>query len=381
MNIIRWPADNYSRLLKQIADELLSHKEGDDNLRAAVTELYSLCSSITGIDESSTRADDLNEIGLPGGKALSPKDAARCVLDYGRTSKLLKGVHAAILEAQRRFPHTTIELLYAGCGPFAPLAIPLTSRFNPAEIQFTLLDIHKRSLDAAQSVFQAFGATAFVRDYTQRDAASYQHDAPHVIHIVVAEAMQAALEHEPQAAITINLAPQLCAGGIFIPERIVVSCHLCDPVNEFSPLPVEADAAHSLSAHSRDKFRTDLGTVLELTAASSLNLLTDSGGGHHAASLSPKVVIHVPKDSDAELNLMLSTTINVFDSIVLSEYESGLTCPRILSGLGRIRGGMRIEFAYHLGDKPGFKYSLYEGGNDAPVSSGLTGRDTSDREM
>jgi len=381
VNIIRRSADHYSRLLKRIADELLSHKEGDDGLRAAVTELYSLCSSITGIDESSTHADDLNETGLPNGKALSPKDAAGCVLDYRRTAKLLRGVHAAILEAQRRFPDTTIELLYAGCGPFAPLAIPLTSRFKPAEIQFTLLDIHKRSLDAAQTVFQAFGATAFVRDYRQCDAASYKHDAPHVIHIVVAEVMQAALEHEPQVAITINLASQLCAGGIFIPERIVVSCRLCDPTYEFSPLPVEADAAHSLSARSRDKFRIELGSVLELTAASSLNLLTHSGGRHRAASLSPKVIIDVPKDLDGELNLMLSTTINVFDSIALSEYESGLTYPRILYGLGKIRGGMRIEFAYHLGDKPGFKYSLYEGGNDALVSSRLTGRDTSDREM
>jgi hypothetical protein len=345
-------------LLKQIADELLSHQEGDDRLRAAVTELYSLCSAVTGIGENSNYADDLDETGLPSGKALSPKDAARCVLDYNRTSQLLRGVHAAILEARRRFPNTTIELLYAGCGPFAPLAIPLTSRFSPAEIQFTLLDIHKRSLDAAQRVFQAFGATALVRDYIQCDAASYKHDAPHVIHIVVVEAMQAALEKEPQVAITINLAPQLCSGGIFIPERIVVSCHLCDLTNEFATLPVEADAANSLSAGStRDKVRADLGCVLELTAGSSPHLLAHfSGGEHRGASLSPKVVIDVPKDLDGEFNLMLLATITVFDSIALSDYESGLTCPRILYDLGKIRRGMRIEFAYHLSDKPGFKY-------------------------
>ena len=358
MNIIHRRADNYSRSLKQIADVLVSQQACDDILRAAVTELYSLCSAFTGIDENSNYADDVDETGLPSGKALSPKDAARCVLDYRRTSKLLRGIHAAILEAQRRFPNTAVDLLYAGCGPFAPLAIPLISRFNPAEIQFTLLDIHKRSLDAAQRVFQAFGATAFVRDYTQCDAASYKHAAPHVIHIVVVEAMQSALEKEPQVAITINLAPQLCAGSIFIPERIVVSCHLCDPTNEFSHIPVEADAGNSLSAGSiRDKVRAGLGTVLELTAGSSLNLLAPfSGSEHRGASLSQKVIIDVPKDLDGESNLMLSTTITVFDSIALSGYESGLTCPRILYDLGKMRGGMRIEFAYHLGDKPGFRY-------------------------
>jgi hypothetical protein len=167
MNIIHQQAtaDNHSLLLKQIADDLLFQQEDDDRLSAAATELYSLCSSVAEIDDSSTHPDDLNEIGLPNGNAISPRDAAGCVLDHSRTSKFLRGIHAAILEAQKRFPNTAIEILYAGCGPFAPLAVPLTSRFSPGEIQFTLLDIHRRSLDAAQRIFQAFGLTSFVRDY------------------------------------------------------------------------------------------------------------------------------------------------------------------------------------------------------------------------
>lgn len=352
------PAEDYSSLLKRIADELLTDHEVDDRLRAAVTELYSLCSAVTGISENSTRADDLDDTGLPNGNALSPKDAAGCVLDYRRTSKFLKGIHAAILEAQRRFPDTAIEILYAGCGPFAPLALPLTTRFNPTEIRFTLLDIHGRSLDAARRVFQAFGATAFVRDYTQCDAASYQHNAPHALHIAVVEAMQAALEREPQVAITINLAPQLCAGGIFIPERIVVSCRLRDAKNEFSSLPAEA-AESSPGDSTGDKGRHSLGSVLELTVGSSLNPSAHfTGSEQRGATLTPKVVLDVPDDLDGEFNLLLSTNITVFDSIVLSEGESGLTCPRVLYELGKIRGGTRIEFAYYPGDKPGFKYGF-----------------------
>ena len=360
MDIIHRPAsaDDYSPLLKQIADELLSHQAGDDRLRAAVTTLYSLCSSVTGIDENSNHAEDRDEIGLPSGKAISPRDAARCVLDYRRTSKFLRGIHAAILDARERFPNIAIEILYAGCGPFAPLAIPLTSRFSSTEIQFTLLDIHKRSFDAAQRVFQAFGLTTFVRDYIQCDAASYKHDAPHVIHIILVEAMQAALEKEPQVAITMNLAPQLCSGGIFIPESIAVNCYLCDLTNEFTLLPVEGDAANSLPTGSgRDAVRVNLGRVLELTAGNCRNLLASGGRSEHrGASLSPKVILDVPKDLDGEFNIMLSTTITVFDSIALGDYESGLTCPRVLHDLGKIRRGMRIELAYSLGDKPGFKY-------------------------
>lgn len=217
MNIIHQPisADGYSLWLKKIADELLSHQAEDSRLNAAAVGLYSLCSSVTGLDEYSDHADDSGGTRLPSGEAISPKDAARCVLDYRRTSKFLRGLHAAILEAQKRFPDAAIEILYAGCGPFAPLAVPLTTRFSPAEIRFTLLDVHKRSLDAARRIFQALGKGAFVRDYIQCDAASYKHDAPHVIHVVAAEAMQASLGREPQVAITMNLAPQLCRGGDF----------------------------------------------------------------------------------------------------------------------------------------------------------------------
>jgi hypothetical protein len=356
MNNIHGPtsADGYSRLLKNIADELLSPHTEDNRLNAAATELYSLCSSITGIDQYSEQADDSDGTRLQNGEAISPEDAARCVLDYSRTSKFLRGLYAAILETQKRFPHTTIEILYAGCGPFAPLAIPLTTRFNSAEIKFTLLDVHKRSLDAARSIFQALGQSAFVRDYIQCDAASYRNDAPHVIHVVVVEAMQAALEKEAQVAITMNLAPQLCPGGIFVPERITIDCYLCDPTKEFPAVRGNADAADSSSADGR--VRINLGRVLELTAGSCRSLLAAGNSDEHSeTSLTPKL-LNVPGDVDDEFYLMLLTTITVFDSFALDDYESGLTCPKILYDLGKMHRGKLIEFKYHLGDKPGFKY-------------------------
>jgi hypothetical protein len=168
--------------------------------------------------------------------------------------------------------------------------------------------------------------------------------------------MQAALEKEPQVAMTMNLAPQLCSGGIFIPESIAIDCYLCDLANEFTHLPVEGDAASSLPT-GREAIRVKLGRVLELTAGNCRNLLASGGGDEHRGiSLSPKVILDVPQDLDREFNLMLLTTITVFDSIALVDYESGLTCPRVLHDLGKIRGGMRIELVYSLGDKPGFKY-------------------------
>ena len=326
-------------MLEGIAGDLLSDRTGDDTLRAAAARLYALCSSVTGIGDDSTGADDADGTRLPGGEALAPRDAARCVLDPRRTSRFLRGLLAAVLQARTRFPDVPTEILYAGCGPFAPLALPLTTRFSPAEIRFTLLDVHTRSLDAARRVFQALGRSAYVRDYVRCDAASYVVDAAHPPHVVVVEAMLAALEREPQVAITMNLAPQLCPGGILVPERITVGCCLCDVAGD----PPAAAGGGA---------RIHLGRVMELTAAGCRDLPASSDGETHIA----KVRVEVPAELDGEFDVMLLTGITVFESIALDEGESGLTCPRILFDLGRARGGEVLEFEYRLGDTPGFRY-------------------------
>ncbi|MEW5930458.1 MAG: hypothetical protein AB1941_23610 [Gemmatimonadota bacterium] len=363
MNIIhrQTSADDYSLVLKKIADDLLSDQADDDRLSAAAAGLYSLCSSVTGIGEHPAYADDADWTRLPGGEAIAPRDAARCVLDHRRTSTFLRGLHAAVLEARARFPDTPIEILYAGCGPFAPLALPLTTRFSPAEIRFTLLDVHERSLDAARRIFQALGKGAYVRDYVQCDAASYRHAAPHPVHVVVVEAMQAALEREPQVAITLNLAPQLCPGGIFLPERITVDCCLCDAAEEFPAHPAGPGAADSRSASGGGGTRVHLGRVLDLSAGACRTMSPSGSGEERGGTFGPKRLLQVPEELDRELYLTLLTTITVYGSIALDEYESGLTCPRILFDAGKMRGGEVLEFEYRLGDRPGFGYGPVQG--------------------
>lgn len=349
---------SYVRQLKQIADELL-FQESQVGLQAAAARLYSLLSHITGIDAVVDDPGHSTDIflstglstGLPNGTAISPKDAAACVLDFARTSKFLRGTWSAVLAAQKRFPGRPIEILYAGCGPFAPFAVLLTALFPAEQVQFTLLDIHNRSLESAARIFHTLGLEAFVRDYVQCDAASYVHQPIRDLHIVIIETMQRALEKEPQVAATLNLASQLSRGGILIPEKITVDACLCDLTEELLKQSSGSDSGPNI------KNRIKLGRIFTLTAedAHSLSESLRRENLIGEARL-PAVVLEIPRGISEDLKLMLLTKVTVFESIVLDECESGLTFPVVLHALSLAGGGERIEFRYSLGSSPGFTY-------------------------
>ncbi len=102
------------------------------------------------------------------------------------------------MEAQKQFPDRSIEILYAGCGPFAPLALPLATQFTASQIRFTLLDIHSRSLESVKTIVQAFGMEDFVKEYVQEDATVFVHPAP--AHLIIIETMQRGLEKEASSS-------------------------------------------------------------------------------------------------------------------------------------------------------------------------------------
>lgn len=168
---------------------------------------------------------DDQDINLPEGTAIAPRKAAKCLIDEDRTNTFVRGLTAAIHEAKRRFPDEKIRVLYAGCGPFASLALLASTQFSPEEVEFHLLDIQENAIDCVKQIIAAFRRERFFPFIKRANAVDYQHQgAPP--HIVISETIYTGLIHEPQAAITANLAPQMHPDGIFVPENLQVTFYL-----------------------------------------------------------------------------------------------------------------------------------------------------------
>jgi hypothetical protein len=331
------PCDPRPTRLADAASALL-FGDDDDRSLAAVAFLDQLFRDITGIREDTVDPRDRSAIMVPAGFASSPLDAGRCLLDVRRTVIYLRGVHGAIKEAQLRFPGEIIHILYAGCGPFAPLCLPLLPLFAGQAVHFTLLDVHARAVESVQAILATLRLGGAKVDCLVCDATQYRHPDQRPLHVVVSETMQRALEKEPQVAILMNTAPQLTPGGLMVPETIAVDAVL-------------TDMAQELGGNGRVpgpwSNRVPLGRILELDRERACAWAAAGVPSHL-----PPARISLPSCVAAQNSLVLTTTIRTFGVHQLREYESGLTHPLMVNGW---RAGEDIEFAYHLCDNPGFQ--------------------------
>jgi hypothetical protein len=208
--------------------------------------------------------------------------------------------------------------------------------FTPQQVQFTLLDIHRGSLDAARHIIDTLGLSNFVRDYVNDDATRYR--SPDTPHIILTETMQRALSVEPQVAVTLNLAPQLREGGYWLPHEITLSLRMADLGREFTQytpdgrILVEAQRDHRSIG---EIFRLDAQTVSTRDKQS---------------DLLPAAHLTLPDDLPTHYQPIIVTQITIFNDVRLDLYDSGITIPRILP--------YQTEFAfrYQLGSVPGLIY-------------------------
>lgn len=332
--------------LQRTSDLLISGSDNYGALWEQCGAAYSALSEFTNLPWESMNPDDAEPAMTDHGKAISPKEAARCILELARTAAFVRGVHAALTEALLRFPSGTVEVLYAGCGPLAPLFIFPMMRLAGERIRFTLLDLHRRSLDAARQVCRTLGLDRHVREYVVGDAVEYRHPVGRQLHVVVTETMQRALTKEPQVAITGNLGPQLCDGAILIPEKISIEAALVDFRKEFTFLSADSPDA-PFPECVRD--RIGLGEILEVSAGTAHRL--------HPFQLGPAKV-SVPELPGDNYALALLTSVTVFGPHAIRDYDSSITLPVRLRDIRRAETPAEVEFTYKPGKCPGFHYTI-----------------------
>jgi hypothetical protein len=328
----------------------LNVASGRAAIQQALLDLHRLFSEATAVRGDVLEPRHDQETALEGGVAISPHLAARCLLDPLRTVQFLRGVHGAIQAAQRRFPGKRIHLLYAGCGPYATLVLPLLPRFDPDQLQVTLLDVHAPSIKGVRRLVETLDLGAYVSACRQADAITYRHPDNSPLHVAVCETMQAGLAREPQVAIAANLLPQLAQGGLFVPQEIRIEACLGDSSREdigrlmhrgLDGVPVGYGAERPERLH--------LGRVMALNRENARTL------GRRDAPV-PLATIEVPERVERLDQFLLQTTISVHGPFALGPYACELSFPLRLHEYTGVQSGARIAFSYVSGANPGLNH-------------------------
>jgi hypothetical protein len=255
-------------------------------------------------------------------------------------------LEAAILDASKLVTERPVRVLYAGCGPYALLAVPLMARHSSDAVRFTLLDIHPQSIDSARSIVDGLGFAEYVEEYACVDACRYPIQGSHPPDVIVSETMFYCLQNEPLVAIARNLLGQAPL-AVFVPQQVLVDAWLIDLAKEFQ-FAEKDDGA--LPVPDRD--RVFLGRVFELNAEAI------AGWSSIEDNFLPASRVQIPSAFDPRYEARLRTTVTVYGGVVLKDYDCSLTIPRPIPNIKPVAGGELLGFRYRLGRKPGLEVQI-----------------------
>lgn len=293
-----------------------------DSLIGETGQLRAFVERYTQLDVDGASQMTDGESSLPGGWAISPVQAALCAREPLRTAAFIQGLAAAI---RGRLQHAQpVSVLYAGCGPFALLALPLMAIFSSAQVQFTVLEVHQDALDQARALIEELGYGKHVAAFVCADAASWRIAQDARPDVIVSETMNTALGKEPQVAIMRNLFVQAPQAAL-VPAAISVHVGASGRTN--------ADPC------------ADWGKVFEVNAD---NLLAWQDIDSPCL---PAANITLPAELGTGARLL--TRIRVHGEIILGDNDCSLNLPLHLPGKPRLHGAETLAFTYRLGSTPG----------------------------
>lgn len=314
-------------VLASITDVLLDDATGADLLRDTIDIYRDLLLTASGIDLGGEESIDHFDTGT--GVAIGATWAALCVDDLVRTKRFVSGLHRAVQDVAARRPGP-VHVFYAGTGPFATLALPLMTRFTPEQLQFTCLEITDASFQAVRRLFAELQLEDYIIDVIQTDASTFRINGKLPVDIMLSETMQYCLIDEMQVPIALNLMGQLPPEVIMIPERITLKLGVLE--NTYDQAVAE-----------------DLGTIFTVDRAS----LAAYRPGRDNSDF-PTVRLTVPPSHGVAYGqLAIRTAVEVYGGYGLTDYESGLTVPRIIGDYPDAEHPLEaIDFTYQIDPSP-----------------------------
>lgn len=326
--------------LQTLTRSLLDSATLASSMRPEVIELSELIGARQGEGEDRDHNISLGETLTANGLALSPRMASMCLDDVARTVIFMRGVYSAINDLRGEIDGRPVRVLYAGCGPFAPLCLPLMSVLPAGMAEFTLLDIHAESISSARALVKRLGLDNSIASYVTEDACDYRIDSAHPPDLIVIEVLQACLQAEPQVAVARHLLAQAPA-ALLVPERISIRLDLVDVGKEFSV----SGSANERSSQQRGRLAS--GELFCLDRQSIV------AWGECRDDVLPAASVQLPESWDRRYQPMAFTEITSYRAHRLGDYDSGLTCPRSPTIDGALEPGVLIDFSYELGHNPG----------------------------
>ncbi|MDH7445675.1 phytanoyl-CoA dioxygenase [Aquimarina sp. 2201CG14-23] len=326
MNSLK-PIPNLKKLSTQLLEEDLTH---EDSI-TIINEIHGYFNEITTISGYDMEFKHLAAVPTASGMALSLNHAAQCLLDYKRTIKFLKGLVSAIKDAQKEKPNQTIQIFYAGCGPYAPFITLVAPLFDISEVQFSLLEINKESLDYAKKLINELSLTKYIKGYYQADAVTFTIPDPNTFDILYSETLDALLFRESYVPILASMLPQLSPDITVIPTNVL--------------LKVDVISNNTNDASSDTKTYTIFDTRQAIGS-----IETELPQGFTATD----ILFESNKSND---QIIIDTEVHIYENLRLTRGESSLTIPYEIP-LENPTSHKKISFTYLLTPQVGLKYEF-----------------------
>lgn len=307
--------------IKNLSSQLLDNHSNGILVKQIIDEIHAIFTNATKITGYDYEFGHGVSVKTAMGMALSLNHAAQCLVDYKRTIQFLKGITAAIKDKQEAFPGETINIFYAGCGPYAPFVTLVAPLYKPSEVRFTVLEINQESLLTAEKLIATLGLTEYVDNFYVADAVISEIPEANKYHILFSETLDAQLYRESFVPILWNMIPQFNDDVIILPENVIL----------------------------KSSFGIFNGAVLTESESQTIfdtrRALKDHGVEELPNQL-PTKTIEIPIEFD-KATIIVDTEVIVYRDIKLVRDESVLTTP---TGLDQDEGTnfTKVNFTYQI---------------------------------